>query len=230
MQYSNLVQRIGGGVDAWKIHSQALAAAARGEDVIVLSVGDPEFAAPASVTEAAVHALRSGDTHSTIAGRTALRQRIAHQHSRQSGQPVQAENVIVVSGAQNGLFCASLCLCGPGDEVYGALTFDAEHVSIASLDGMAGRTVTVSSLSKSHAMAGFPATSRGACFVTAGCRCWTHRRSGHPRVVTYDWGWSSTTSGLPSPVGGSPPIPARGCSHSTARQTDTEAHTHHAHP
>ena len=47
MNYSNLVRRIGGGgVDAWKIHSQAVAAATRGEDVIVLSVGDPEFAAP----------------------------------------------------------------------------------------------------------------------------------------------------------------------------------------
>ena len=60
----------------------------------------------------------AGDTHyTTIAGRDALRERIARQHSRQSGQAVDAENVIVVSGAQNGLFCASLCLCGPGDEV-----------------------------------------------------------------------------------------------------------------
>ncbi len=41
------------------------------------------------------------------------------------------------------------------DEVYGELVFDGEHRSIAALDGMAERTVTVSSLSKSHAMTGW---------------------------------------------------------------------------
>lgn len=244
MQFASLVKRIGGSrVDAWKIHAEAVAAAARNEDVIVLSVGDPEFAAPAVVTSAAVAALQAGDTHYTsISGRLPLRERIARQHSRSSGQPVDAGNVVVVGGAQNGMFVASLCLCEAGDEVlvpeplyltyeatirasgatlvplpvhpddgfridiqalreaitprtraiffatpcnptgvamrrhelqaiadlviahdlwvvadevYGALTFEAEHISIAGLAGMAERTVTVSSLSKSHAMAGF---------------------------------------------------------------------------
>ncbi|WP_063551428.1 pyridoxal phosphate-dependent aminotransferase [Burkholderia territorii] len=41
------------------------------------------------------------------------------------------------------------------DEVYAALTFEGEMVSIASLPGMAERTVTIGSLSKSHAMPGW---------------------------------------------------------------------------
>jgi arginine:pyruvate transaminase len=41
------------------------------------------------------------------------------------------------------------------DEVYADLTFEREHVSIATLDGMAQRTVTLGSLSKSHAMPGW---------------------------------------------------------------------------
>ena len=41
------------------------------------------------------------------------------------------------------------------DEVYSELVYDGEHVSIASIDGMAERTATVSSLSKSHAMTGW---------------------------------------------------------------------------
>lgn len=41
------------------------------------------------------------------------------------------------------------------DEVYGALTFEADHISIASLPGMADRTATVGGLSKSHAMTGW---------------------------------------------------------------------------
>ena len=57
MKFSSLVNRIAGeGVDAWHIQSAALAAAERGEDVIVLSVGDPDFATPESITESAVQA------------------------------------------------------------------------------------------------------------------------------------------------------------------------------
>jgi aspartate/methionine/tyrosine aminotransferase len=41
------------------------------------------------------------------------------------------------------------------DEVYAALTFDAPHRSIAALPGMAERTVTIGSLSKSQAMTGW---------------------------------------------------------------------------
>ena len=41
------------------------------------------------------------------------------------------------------------------DEVYADLVFDGEHVCFAALPGMAERTVTVSSLSKSHAMPGW---------------------------------------------------------------------------
>jgi aspartate/methionine/tyrosine aminotransferase len=40
------------------------------------------------------------------------------------------------------------------DEVYAEVTYGAPHVSIASLPGMAERTVVVQSLSKSHALAG----------------------------------------------------------------------------
>jgi arginine:pyruvate transaminase len=41
------------------------------------------------------------------------------------------------------------------DEVYGSLVFEGEHVSPSSLPGMAERTVTIDSLSKSHAMTGW---------------------------------------------------------------------------
>ena len=43
------------------------------------------------------------------------------------------------------------------DEVYGDLVFDGQHISIASLPAMAERTITLGSLSKSHAMPGWRA-------------------------------------------------------------------------
>jgi arginine:pyruvate transaminase len=119
MKYSNLVDRIAGdGADAWQIHYAARAAQDRGEDVIILSVGDPDLDTPQPVLERAIEALRAGDTHYTpVPGREQLREAIARAHRERTGQAVEPANVIFLAGAQNALFIASLCLAGPGDEV-----------------------------------------------------------------------------------------------------------------
>jgi len=119
MQYSPLVKRIAGdGADAWVVHYAARTAQERGEDVILLSVGDPDLDTPAPVLERAIERLRAGDTHYTPAtGRLHLREAIAAAHCARSGQPVSADNVIFLAGAQNALFVTSLCVAGPGDEV-----------------------------------------------------------------------------------------------------------------
>ncbi|HEY2684236.1 MAG TPA: aminotransferase class I/II-fold pyridoxal phosphate-dependent enzyme [Steroidobacteraceae bacterium] len=119
MKFSPLVERIAGeGADAWVIHYKARAAADRGEDVIVLSIGDPELDTPAPVLERALDRLKASDIRYTPAGgRHALREAIAAAHARRSGQRVGAANAIFLSGAQNALFTASLLVAGPGDEV-----------------------------------------------------------------------------------------------------------------
>ncbi|MCO7572138.1 aminotransferase class I/II-fold pyridoxal phosphate-dependent enzyme [Pseudomonas chlororaphis] len=244
MRYSPFVQRISGeSVSAWDIHYAAIEARGRGEDVIVLSVGDPDFATDARISAAASAALEQGDTHYThVLGRPALREAIAAKQRRLLGIEVSADNVALVAGAQNGLFATSLCLfssgdevlvpepmyltyeacihasgakiacvqqpaangfrltaaaleaaltdktrgialatpCNPtgnvysreeleavaevarkhdlwviSDEVYGQLTYDRDHLSIASMPGMAERTVILNSLSKTHAMTGW---------------------------------------------------------------------------
>jgi len=119
MQYSPLVKRIAGdGADAWVVHYAARTAHERGEDVILLSVGDPDLDTPAPVLERAIERLRAGDTHYTPAtGRQHLREAIAAAHCARNGQPVTADNVIFLAGAQNALFVTSMCIAGPGDEV-----------------------------------------------------------------------------------------------------------------
>jgi arginine:pyruvate transaminase len=119
MKFSPLVERIAGeGSDAWEIHYKARAAAERGEDVIVLSIGDPELDTPAPVLERALDSLKAGDIRYTPpAGRPALRKAIAAAHAQRSGQAVSAANAIFLSGAQNALYTASLCVAGQGDEV-----------------------------------------------------------------------------------------------------------------
>lgn len=89
-----------------------------GEEVIFLTVGDPDQPPPAPVIEATVAALRRHRTgYSSIIGYPRVREAIAARFQRRTGQPCGAENVVVTPGAQGGIFCALQCLAGPGDEV-----------------------------------------------------------------------------------------------------------------
>jgi octopine/nopaline transport system ATP-binding protein len=141
MQFSALVGRIRGeGSDAWVTHYEAAAARERGEDVIVLSIGDPLLETPVPVVERAIDRLRAGDTHYTPApGRLALREAVARAHAGRTEQAVSADNVIILAGTQNALFVASLCVAGPGDEV---IAFDPMYTTyVATIEVSGARLV-----------------------------------------------------------------------------------------
>jgi arginine:pyruvate transaminase len=144
MKFSPLVERVAGeSVDAWLIHGAAREAQQRGEDVIVLSIGDPELETPAPVLERAIERLRAGDIRYTpAAGRRELRAAIAAEHLRRTGQAVGAENVIFLSGTQNALFTASMCIAESGDDV---LALEPLYVSYpATIRASGARLVRVS--------------------------------------------------------------------------------------
>ncbi len=108
----------GESVAAWTTHYEAREAQLRGEDVMLLSIGDPDLEMPAPVLDRAIETLRAGDVRYTpAAGRHALREAIARTHERRTGQAVNADNVTFLSGAQNALFAASMCVAAAGDEV-----------------------------------------------------------------------------------------------------------------
>lgn len=127
------------GSDAWALHWEARNALARGEDVIILSVGDPDLDTPPAVVDAAVKAMRSGDTHYTESiGRPALRDAVAAMHVARTGQAVTAANVAVLAGTQNGLFVASLCLAGHGEDV---VALDPMYTTYPAAIGASGATL-----------------------------------------------------------------------------------------
>lgn len=106
------------GVDSWNVHYRALADRAAGKDVIVLSVGDPDFATPKPITDAAIGALRGEQTHYTPAGGIRpLVEAIAAAETKRLGWEVDPERVVVCAGAQNALYTAMCCIVDEGDEV-----------------------------------------------------------------------------------------------------------------
>ena len=118
MRFSRLTERIAGeGAAAWDIHNRALARKAAGEDITVLSVGDPDFATPAPIVESAVASLRGGATHyPDVQGKQGLREAIAARY-RAQGVNATPDQLIVMAGAQCGLYAAAQCLLDPDDEV-----------------------------------------------------------------------------------------------------------------
>ncbi|WP_328716191.1 pyridoxal phosphate-dependent aminotransferase [Halomonas elongata] len=118
MRYSRLTDRIAGeGAAAWNIHYRALARLEAGENITVLSVGDPDFDTPTPIVESAVASLRDGATHyADVQGKHSLREAIVERY-RRHGVEADPERVIVMAGAQCGLYAVAQCLLDPGDEV-----------------------------------------------------------------------------------------------------------------
>ena len=119
MRFAERVAQIGGqGASAWAVHFAALELRRSGRDVILLTVGDPDQAPPEAVIEATVQSLSRHRTgYAPITGYPELRSAISQRVSQRSGRPCTADNVVVVAGAQAGVYCAIQCLAGPGDEV-----------------------------------------------------------------------------------------------------------------
>jgi arginine:pyruvate transaminase len=117
--FATTTQRIAGeGSAAWDIHYRALDMAKKGDDIVILSVGDPDFDTPLAIVDGAVSSLRDGHTHySDHRGNAELRHAIAHYHNQQTQQRVSADQVLVVAGAQCGLYTAAQCILESGDEV-----------------------------------------------------------------------------------------------------------------
>lgn len=100
------------------ISAKAKAMKADGIDVCSFSAGEPDFATPHHITEAAKKALDEGKTrYGAAAGEPLLRQAIAHKLNTENNLPYAAENVIVTNGGKHALYDLMMALIEPGDEV-----------------------------------------------------------------------------------------------------------------
>ena len=103
---------------AFETLAQAKRLEAEGRDVVHLEIGEPDFATPANIAEAAIRALREGATHYTAAsGIWAVREATARYVTRRTGVETGPEQIVLVPGSKNILHFALLSLVEPGDEV-----------------------------------------------------------------------------------------------------------------
>jgi aspartate aminotransferase len=91
---------------------------ARGEKVLNLSVGEPDFDTPQFIKNAAMHALQEGFTKYTdSSGIRELREAICNKFAKDNGLRYAADQVVVSCGAKHCLFNILLAICDDGDEV-----------------------------------------------------------------------------------------------------------------
>ncbi|MBV9077975.1 MAG: pyridoxal phosphate-dependent aminotransferase [Methylobacteriaceae bacterium] len=104
--------------NAFAVLARATALAAEGRDIVNLGIGQPDFATPTHIVEAAAKALRDGHHGYTPAtGIGPLREAVAADLHRRYGVEVSPDLVMVMPGGKVTMFAAILMFGEPGAEI-----------------------------------------------------------------------------------------------------------------
>lgn len=103
---------------AFEVLAQARRLEAEGRDIIHLEIGEPDYATPQNIVDAAIRALNGGATHYTPAsGIPIAREATAAYVARRTGVATAVENIVLVPGSKNILAFLLLATVEPVDEV-----------------------------------------------------------------------------------------------------------------
>ncbi|WP_240624342.1 pyridoxal phosphate-dependent aminotransferase [Chromatocurvus halotolerans] len=102
----------------WAVHDTACERHAKGENIYLLSIGDPDLPTLPSTIEATIDSLRDGRTHYAPGrGELRLRRVIADIEARASGRACDPDEIIIFPGATNAIYTTLACITDPGDAV-----------------------------------------------------------------------------------------------------------------
>jgi aspartate aminotransferase len=118
------------------ISAQARALKAEGVDVIALSAGEPDFDTPDNIKEAAIKAIREGQTKYTDPdGTPELKKAICAKFKRENGLDYTPSQVHVAPGGKPVIYNALLATLSPGDEVLIPAPYWVSYPDMALLAG-----------------------------------------------------------------------------------------------
>ncbi len=115
---------------------------AAGRDVIGLGAGEPDFDTPDNIKEAAIAAIRRGETkYTAVEGIPELRQAISAKLKRENGLDYAPSQTFVAPGGKMIIYTALMATLNPGDEVIVPAPYWVSYPDIVLLGG--GKPVIV---------------------------------------------------------------------------------------
>jgi aspartate aminotransferase len=109
---------------------------AAGHDVIGLGAGEPDFDTPDNIKEAAIKAIRDGQTkYTNVEGIPELKAAIAAKFKRENGLDYKPSQTFVAPGGKKVIFNAMMATLNPGDEVIVPAPYWVSYPDIVSLVG-----------------------------------------------------------------------------------------------
>lgn len=137
MKFAPISDRLSGlGAAKWAVHVEALRRLHAGEQITMLSIGEPDLPPPASVLARAAESMHSGRTrYAAGQGEPPALAAIAEHLTRRSGVAVTPDEVLYTAGTQNGLCTCLMTLVHPGDDVLVPDPYYATYEGLVAASG-----------------------------------------------------------------------------------------------
>jgi aspartate aminotransferase len=172
---------------------------AAGRDVIGLGAGEPDFDTPDNIKEAAIAAIRRGETkYTAVEGIPELRQAISAKFRRENGLEYSPARCFVAPGGKAVIYAAMMATLNPGDEVVIPAPYWVSYPDIVLLGGATPRIVetkledgfrlTPEALARAITpktkwlIFNQPSNPTGACYTPAQLKALTDVLMQHPQV------------------------------------------------
>ena len=107
-----------------------------GKDIIGLGAGEPDFDTPDNIKEAAIEAIKSGDTkYTAVDGTSALKEAIAKKFKKQNSLDYTTDQITVGAGGKHVIYNTMMATLNEGDEVIVPAPYWVSYPDIVLLAG-----------------------------------------------------------------------------------------------
>ncbi|MDE2092040.1 MAG: pyridoxal phosphate-dependent aminotransferase [Gammaproteobacteria bacterium] len=118
------------------VSARAAELKAKGQDIISLGAGEPDFDTPEHIKEAAIRAIRAGETkYTAVDGTPALKRAVIAKFSRDNGLDYAPNQILVSCGGKQSFFNLCQALLNPGDEVIIPAPYWVSYPEIVQITG-----------------------------------------------------------------------------------------------
>jgi arginine:pyruvate transaminase len=124
------------GGDKWAVHIDARARANAGEQLIFLSIGEPDLPPPTAIFDVAEKQMRGGRTrYADGRGEPAVRAALSKLYTRQMGRAITYDQFLFLPGTQTALAISFLAILEAGDEVLLLDPYYATYEAVVTAPG-----------------------------------------------------------------------------------------------